>query len=312
MVLAPTVGRAQPAAGGAPASGAAIEQARERFKRGAEAYQAGRYQEAIDLFLQADRLASSPAFAFNVGVAYEDMGDAAHALRWLRVYLRRAPDASDRAEVAQHIARLEAAVQAKGLQQVTVESTPEAAELLVDGRSVGVTPWTGELAPGTHTVAARLRGFQNAESSFTLPPDHATDVALTLVALPQAPPPAVAAVPTAAPPGRSGVRARTWITLAVGAGSLGGALGFELARAAAEDDARTQRTQVDAADAAATMEERRTVARVLLGVGGAATVLGGVFLALDLSSGSPAPARAARAHLGCHGAGCMVGVDGAF
>jgi hypothetical protein len=157
----------------------------------------------------------------------------------------------------------------------------------------------------------RLRGYRDAKSQFSLPPDHATDVAITLAVAPEAP--RAAPAPDATAPTSSGIRARTWITFAVGAGALGAGLGFELARAGAEDDARSAPTQVDAAESAATMEDRRTAARILAGVGGAAMVLGGVFLALDLAGSAPAARGAsARARLGCRGAGCTVGLDGAF
>src|SRR5262249_28961624 len=85
----------------AASSGAAqpMEIARARYRQGVEAYKAGHYRESIDYFLEADRASPSAALSFNIAVAYEKIDDVAAALRWYRDYLRRAPDAKDRAGV---------------------------------------------------------------------------------------------------------------------------------------------------------------------------------------------------------------------
>jgi hypothetical protein len=64
---------------------------------------------------------------------------------------------------------------------------------------------------------------------------------------------------------------------------LGAALGFELSRQRAEDDARNAPTQLEHQEHYDTMEGRRDTARVLLGVGLAATAVGATLLVLDLS-----------------------------
>src|SRR5262252_5469228 len=75
------------------------ELARVRYRQGVEAFKEARFQDAIDLFLEADQLAPSAALSFNIGAAYEKIDQPAAALRWYRDYLRRAPDASDRAQI---------------------------------------------------------------------------------------------------------------------------------------------------------------------------------------------------------------------
>src|SRR5688572_18926406 len=109
----------------------AIEQARSRFQQGVRAYEERRYRDAVDLLLEADRAMHSPAFAYNIGLAYEAMEDAASALRWFRTYLREAPDTEDRPAVEKRIAALEAALQKRGIQQATVLSKPEGATVTI-------------------------------------------------------------------------------------------------------------------------------------------------------------------------------------
>ena len=57
------------------------EQAKAEYRKGAEAFSDGRYKDAIDFFLAANKIAPLPAFSYNIGLSYEEMGDDARALR---------------------------------------------------------------------------------------------------------------------------------------------------------------------------------------------------------------------------------------
>jgi tetratricopeptide (TPR) repeat protein len=325
--LVPAVCLAQ--GNGEPDAGAAVspqdrERARERFERGARAYEAGRYREAVDSFLEAARFAPNPAFSYNVGLAYEASGDVAQALRWYRDYLRRLPHATDRAEVERSVRRLEEQLQQRGVQQITITSVPEGATVQLDRRSVGITPWTGETRPGRHRLVLQLRGHADGVVEFTLAEDRSLDVGVTLnpgqSSLPAATAPTPSARPAAGPPpvplpeperhAEPRVSALTWLTLGTGAASLGAALGFELLRAQAEDDAVRAPTQVAAADRLDSIESRRTAARVLGGAGLVLTLTGGLLLAIDLTSGTRSASRGVS--LGCDADGCAAMARGVF
>ncbi len=303
-------------------------QARRHYAAGVEAYEAARFKDAIDEFLEANRLAPSPALSFNIARAYEKLGDHAGALGFYRDYLRRAPEAEDRGQVGQIVSSLENRLREKGVQQVTVLSDPERATVVLDGKPVGVTPWTGEIFPGQHRLQLRLPGYEDADQVFSLTAHRAKDVSVTLVEVPQAPTPertAPAPAPAPAPPppvasaspasadsgtGRA-VSPWTWVSLGVGVGALGGALAFELMRSGAEDDARTADTQIQAQEHYDTMEDRQLVARILAGVGATATVAGGVLLYLDLTAEPSAP-EAARLGFGCTPGACGITASGRF
>jgi tetratricopeptide (TPR) repeat protein len=300
------------------AGGADTEAARERFKQGAQAYSDGRYKDAIDLFFEADRLAPNPAFAYNIGLAYEELGDAANALRWYRSYLRDLPGAPDQAEIEPRIVAAEKHLRDRGVQQVTVVSSPQSATVSLDGRRVGVAPFTTELAPGTHQMALELRGFQDAAASFELPADHAIDVALVLHRLPD--PASVSRLPVSvpgsdragpAPPWPARIHPVTWATVAVGVAGLGAALGFEFARASAVDQARHAPTNLVGKDDYDRARSLETVAKVAAGIGGAVTLLGGVLVYFDLSAPSSSSPKVG-AGLGCSGALCGARLDGRF
>jgi len=328
-VLPASVSPVVHAAESAPAASAAVqpvELARVRYRQGVEAYRGGRYRESIDYFLEADRLSPSAALSFNIARAYENIDDPAAALRWYRDYLRRDPNAKDRADVEGRIRAFEARLVEKGVQQVTVLSTPAGATVLVDGNPVGVTPWTSEIPPGPHRLELRRDGYGPAEQSLDLPADHATEVTVTLTAPAQAPvstaptptsavekpapaapgpPPPNAEAPSSGPP----FTTLGWIGIGVGGAALSGGLAFELLRRGAESDAKSDKTQVGYADHLSTMEGRQTAARVLVGVGAAFAVAGGVLLWVGRDQGRE---NAPHVSAACVPGACWSTVRGRF
>jgi tetratricopeptide (TPR) repeat protein len=299
---------------------AATELARKRFQEGARAFSEGRFKDAIDLFLDANRVDPNPAFAYNIGLAYEELGDASNALRWYRDYLRALPDAPDRKEIEPRIAHAEQHLRERGVQQVTLLSTPPGATLTIDGQRIGVTPWTGELVPGRHAIELELRGYVDLTDEFELPSDHAVDVPVTLQAVPQAAAPTKALAPAPAPvpaeedvhrsKGLSRVGPLTWTAFGVGAAGLGAALGLEMARSSAVDSARHSATQREGKDHYDQATSFQTASRVALGVGAAFAAAGGVLLYFDLSSDPATPKRGVSA--GCGGPTCGLSFDGTF
>ncbi len=301
-----------------------LEIARARYRQGVEAYQAGHYRESIDYFLEADHISPSAALSYNIALAYEKIDDAAAALRWYRDYLRRAPDAKDRSSTEQLVQAFEARLAAKGVQQVTIMSEPSAATVLVDGKPVGVTPWTMEIRPGEHALEVRHDGYETIKQSINVPAEHASDVQLTLKAAAEAPPPAAATpnTPASAPPPVATAKAdegtqgsgKTLKTIgivgmAAGGAALIGAGTFELLRRGSESDAKNEPTQVGYADHVETMESQQTVARVLLGTGVVLGVAGGVLFFLGSKNSSE---NTTAFSVGCAPGGCVSTVRGRF
>jgi hypothetical protein len=281
-------------------------EAKDRYQSGVDAYTSGHFKDAVDLFLAADRLSPSAPLSFNIARAYEKLGDDSGALRWYRDYLRRSPDAPNAKDVAAIVVRLEGRLAKKGVQQLTLLSTPAGATVTIDDVTVGITPGTFELPPGRHHVVLILRGYSDAASDVELAADHAQDVSLRLTPAPQAPTSAPAAAPAAAPapapaapkaPAAAHESAKNlgvwpWVVLGAGGAVLGGAVTFELLRQSAERNAEQDATQIGYKHQLDTMQSRRTTARVLAGVGGALVVAGGVMLTLDLVGRKSKPAAA--------------------
>jgi tetratricopeptide (TPR) repeat protein len=295
----------------APPTAEAEESARKTYQAGAQAYAEGRFKDAIDLFLEAARIAPNAAFSYNIGLAYEQLGDPDNALRWYRDYLRELPNAPDRAEIEPRILDAERRLRERGVQQVTILSKPEGATVAVDGKPLGVTPWTGELAPGRHKLTLMLREYADADQTFELPSDHAVDVSLSLSQMKKrdAPQAKEAAADTGVAPEAesAGVRPLTWIALGLGATSLGAALGFELARSGAVESAREAPTNLAGKDEYDRAKSLETSARIAVGIGAAFAVAGGVLLYLDLTSDPSGGTRTTGA-VGCTPGSCGLTV----
>jgi hypothetical protein len=290
-------------------------EARTKFEAGVNAYREHRYADAVQAFQQADALEPSAALSFNIARAFTRLDNVPAALRWYRDFLRRSPQAPNAAEVQASVNQLSATLAERGVQQISVLSTPSDAKVLIDGQAVGVTPFTAEIAPGAHHVSLSLAGYREQTADFVLAARTPQDVALRLEPLgPSAAKPVGSAAPAEALRLKPALAtdhehrfgAVPWVVLGAGAASMMGALGFELARRSAESAAKSA-SQLEYKQHFDAMESRQTTARVFLGVGGALLITGGVLVILNTPR-KPASQLA----LSCDGAGCGVTALGSF
>lgn len=314
---------------------ARAETAEASHRAAVAAYARGHYHDAIELFLAANRLRPSAALSFNVARCYEQLDDAPSALAWYRDYLRRSGNPSDGARVARQIAKFEKRLAQKGLQQVSVLSTPRGASVRIDGTPVGVSPWTGALAPGVHSVDLTLAGYESASEQFELTPDHARDVELRLVTTAVKQESRAGPMPVAAPvqPARpryfvaaaehpaatqvldagerkSVLSTAGWIAVGASGAALTGALVFEALRQGAEKDAQRETVQIRFAQDLETMHSRQTAARVLVGTAAGLAVAGGVLLLVG--AGNVEHASGPQVALSCTSSNCNASVAGRF
>jgi tetratricopeptide (TPR) repeat protein len=85
-------------------------QAKELFERATRLYDVGKYGEAISTYEEAYLLVEDPVLLFNMGQAYRLWDRPEEAIRSYKNYLRKRPDATNRADVERKIADLERVV----------------------------------------------------------------------------------------------------------------------------------------------------------------------------------------------------------
>jgi tetratricopeptide (TPR) repeat protein len=83
-----------------------VERARALYDLSATAYEAGRFQEAVDLLRHAYELTPKPVMLFNLARAYEGLGDSVNAIDAYEAYLKAEPKAADRGSIEQRLATL--------------------------------------------------------------------------------------------------------------------------------------------------------------------------------------------------------------
>jgi hypothetical protein len=217
--------------------------------------------------LATQRIYPDTQLCFNIARAYENMGSVPAALRYYRDYLRQADRPSDGDEVRERVRRLEEQLAERGVMQLSVLSTPEAATVLLDGKAVGITPFTAETYPGKHRLSVRLEGHVASEQVIDLDAHTSRDVSVALL------PERKAETPPAARPvtkhREPGVGVPTLVSLGTGLTLLGAAL---VAQATSDQPGLSRSTAFFAGSG--------------LGVAG----VGGIMLYFDLS---PSPHRTA-------------------
>jgi tetratricopeptide (TPR) repeat protein len=337
LVCASTTVVAQQTRTGRGVDATVTREARQHHREGVSAFAAGRYPEAIQAFLAADRLRPSPALSFNIAKAYEREGNTAEALQHYREYLHRAGQPQDRAAVAARIDELALRLGKTGVQQVSFRTEPAAAGVLVDAEPVGRSPVFVELRPGTHRVTFRQDGYEDAELEFDLNADQPLDVSITLVptierniastAVPAQPTSRIvratrdhSRMASAAPqPMRTKSERRSrnnttrtlgFVALGAGVAALGGAVTVEVMRRQAESEAKQEREQVRFARALDEMDSRQTLARVLAGAGGVFAAVGGVLVVTALGRDEKKPKEGLA--LNCAPKKCAATYSGAF
>jgi hypothetical protein len=73
---------------------------------------------------------------------------------------------------------------APALSAVVIKSTPDGAEITIDGKLVGTTPSTVQLTPGEHTISIDKSGFKQWQRTITVTAGGAINLEATLDRLP--------------------------------------------------------------------------------------------------------------------------------
>ena len=160
LVVALLVFLAAPSAAADP-SPEAIAEARGHYKRGLEAYDAGRYDAALAEFLRADQLAPSYRILQSIGLVQVQLGDNAGAVTSFERYLAEGGaqvDAATRAKMEKQIAELRGHVAS-----ILVTTRVLGATITVDDVVAGTTPLAEPIVvnTGRRRIAASMHGYES-------------------------------------------------------------------------------------------------------------------------------------------------------
>jgi tetratricopeptide (TPR) repeat protein len=126
----------------------------ELFEQSAKAYREGRFQDAIDLLLEARRVKPEPVLMYDLGRAYEALGNLPQAADSYATYLLEDPRAPDRRAIEIRIDTLRAQanelekartlpppVEAKPLPPEPASASPSPPPRPANESGVAIVPW---------------------------------------------------------------------------------------------------------------------------------------------------------------------------
>jgi len=173
----------------------AFADARQHFMAGQDYYTQGRYEKAIAEFEEAYRLDPRPLLLYNIGQAWEKLGDLVKAVDFLKRYLDADPNNAERTTLLNKLASLQERLDNTGVQIKCAEAD---ATVYVDGKEVGKTPIPGivKLDAGAHKVQVSKKGFEDFKMSVAVTAGQSLPVDVALEAGQAGPPPGVVTPPT--------------------------------------------------------------------------------------------------------------------
>lgn len=175
-----TVGAAaQEAEAEAPAESAEPD-ARELFLRGQAAYERGDYEDAVAAWEAGYALDPRPLLQYNLGQAYERLGELPKAVGAFEAYLEHASPSDPNQQRAR--AQLAAIRERLGRTSIVVTGGPEGATILIDGEDHGRTPRPDPIAvsPGSHQVEIVLEGYRPFEAAVSVAAGRSVDVTVAM------------------------------------------------------------------------------------------------------------------------------------
>jgi tetratricopeptide (TPR) repeat protein len=170
----------------------AFADARQHFMAGQDYYSQGRYEKAIAEFDEAYRLDPRPLLLYNIGQAWEKLGDLVKAVDYLKKYLEADPNNEERTTLLNKLASLQERLDNTGVEIKCAEAN---ATVYVDGKEVGKTPISGitKLGAGAHKIQVSKKGFEDFKMSVAVTAGQSVPVDVTLDPGQAGPPPTVVA-----------------------------------------------------------------------------------------------------------------------
>ncbi len=134
-----------------------------QFHLGADAYQKGNLDGALEHFLASNRLVANRNVMFNIARTYERLQKYPDAFRWYVRAQAGETDATTRDRIEQALRAM-----APNVAVLKVETDPPGAKIFLDRKDLGErgsSPQRLGLAPGRYRILAELAGYEDASSA---------------------------------------------------------------------------------------------------------------------------------------------------
>jgi hypothetical protein len=225
-----------------------LERARSHFVLGMQFFEVRAYRDAIREFELVTAITPSAEVWFNIGRAYEELGEYDRARVAFERYLRDRVDAPDAAAVRERLAglsqraaaRASGSLLASGDGSLKIQAPPPEAVIALDGRVISQRSEPLLLAAGRHRLEVTREGFVPFRAELSIEPGMLTTAHPALVPLREP-----------AQPEASSQRGTWWMLGIAGAGLLAtGVLGVLSIDRQAHGDVASARAWADRSDVA--------------------------------------------------------------
>jgi tetratricopeptide (TPR) repeat protein len=152
--------------------------AKQMFEQGVSAFEAARYQEALDSFLEAYRLKPHPLVRVNIANCYDKLDRPVEAVANFELFLESGAGAPEqRDEVKDAVKRLK-----KRIGKLVLLVSPDGARVSIDAVDERTAPIKEPitLTAGLHKVSVRLDGYEPVLREVEVRGDATSELALKL------------------------------------------------------------------------------------------------------------------------------------
>jgi hypothetical protein len=213
-------GQARPAATGTSSPDKSPDVADAWFEKGSAAFDAGRLEEARELFAKAWAAKKTHDIAANLGIVEKKLGKPRDAAEHIAAALRLLPPTERdavRKALQGHLAQVRPLVAA-----LTIEVSVEGARVFVGEREVGTSPLAVDVFadPGRVVVRAKRDGYRDAEQTIEATKGSAQAVTLSMEAMPTSVPTATATASATVTPVAPRSKVPAYVMSGVGVASL--------------------------------------------------------------------------------------------
>jgi len=154
--------------------------AETHFKGATAYYNQGKYEKALEEFIEAYRLMPLAEITFNIAQCHEKLGELKKAIETYNKYIEEKPDAKDLQAVKDKVANLEERLEKTG---INVDLSEEGAVIFVDDMEVATSPIEGLISvePGSHELRVEKEGFKTYTMKFSVSAGLSHSAAIELV-----------------------------------------------------------------------------------------------------------------------------------